>query len=88
MPTNWNEIAKQAGKATDEQFAKQIAGLTRLNDTEIEQLIFHTGISQKDLAEILLIIKDTTRGNEAKVKALKGISKGVEVLVEIAEKLL
>lgn len=88
MPTNWSEIAKKAGKETDKQFARQIAGLTSLNDSEIEKIIFETGISQKDLAEILKQVKDSSISNEEKAKAIQNINKGLNVLIELAARLL
>jgi hypothetical protein len=86
MPTDWNNIANQAGQATDEHFKNQISSLTRLNDQEIESLIIETGISKQDLATVLKEVKDATKSNIAKANAIKNISKGVDVLVNLAAK--
>lgn len=88
MPTNWNEIASQAGESTDEHFKSQLSSLTRLNDEEIESLINDTGISKEDLSQVLKAIKDATKSNKDKAKAIKNISKGVDVLVGLASKLI
>ena len=88
MPINWDEIADQAGQSTDEHFTNQISSLTRFNDDEIESLINDTGISKKDLAKVLKEVKDATKSNIAKASAIKNISKGVDVLVDIAAKLI
>lgn len=88
MPVNWNEIANQAGQSTDEHFKSQISSLTRLNDEEIEALIIETGISQQDLFAVLKEVKDATKSNTDKANAIKNISKGVDVLVGLAVKLL
>jgi len=88
MPINWNEIAQQAGQATDEQFKNQISSLTRLNDDEIESLIHETGISKENLVSVLKEVKDTTKSNLVKANAINNINKGVGLLVGIASKLI
>jgi hypothetical protein len=88
MPINWNEIANQAGQSTDDHFKGQISSLTRLNDQEIETLINDTGISKQDLTTVLREIKDATKSNTNKANAIKNISKGLDVLVGLASKLI
>jgi hypothetical protein len=88
MPINWDDIANQAASNTDAHFANQISSLTRLNDAEIQHLIFETRISKQDLASVLKEIKDATKSNEAKVDSIKNISGGIEALVSIAGKFI
>lgn len=88
MPIDWNKIAKDAAKATDEEFAGQISGLTSLNDAEIQKLIFDTGISKEDLTAVLKEVKNASKGNKAKATAISNINNGVQVLVEIAKKFI
>lgn len=88
MGINWDEIAKKAGETTDEQFKNQISSLTRLNDSEIESLINDTGISKKDLANVIKEIKDATKSNTAKAQAIQKISKGVDALISIVGRLI
>lgn len=88
MPINWDEITEQAANATDAHFANQISSLTRLNDDEIQHLIFETGISKQDLTTVIKEIKDATKSNESKANSIKNISKGFDVLVAIAGKLI
>ena len=88
MPINWNEIASQAGQATDNHFQSQMSSLTRLNDQEIEDLINETGISKENLANVIKEVKDATKSNIDKANAIKNISKGVDVLVGLAGKLI
>ncbi|PKP49396.1 MAG: hypothetical protein CVT92_15245 [Bacteroidetes bacterium HGW-Bacteroidetes-1] len=88
MPIDWNQIVTEAANATDEHFANQISSITRFNDTEINQLILDTGISQQDLASTLKEVKDTTKSNESKAIAIGNIEKGVDVLIAIAARLM
>ena len=88
MPTNWDDITNQAANAADAHFASQISSLTRLNDSDIEKLIFETGISKQDLASVLKEVKDATKSNEAKASAIRNIGKGLDVLVAIAGKMI
>ncbi len=85
---DWDEIAKNAQKTTDEHFKVQIASLTSLTDRQVTDLINDTGISKRDLVEVLKHVEDATKSNEEKARAIKGINKGVNVLVSVAAKFL
>ena len=87
MPTNWDDITNQAADATDAHFASQISSLTSLRDADIEKLL-ETGISKQDLVSVLKEVKDATKSNEAKAKAIGNIGKGLDVLVAIAGKMI
>lgn len=88
MPIDWNQIANDAANETDEHFANKISSLTRFNDTEINQIIYETGISKQDLANILKEVKDTAKSNESKANAVKNIGKGIDALVAITSRLI
>lgn len=88
MAIDWNDIANQAGQQTDQQLSSQISSLTSLNNTEIENLINDTGISQENLVELLQVVNNATASNNEKAAAIENINKGVNVLVEIAKKVL
>lgn len=88
MPNKFDRFAEQAAHKADEEFRNEMAGLTRLNDAEIEAIIEATGISKKDLAGVLREVKDATASNEAKAKAISNINNGVSALVAIAKRLL
>jgi hypothetical protein len=88
MSTDWNRIADEATEATDAHFATQIASLTRLNSTEINTLISESGISKRDLATVFKVLKESTTTNEAKANAIRNTSKGLQVLVALAAKVL
>lgn len=88
MSTDWNRIADEATEATDAHFATQIASLTRLNSAEINTLISESGISKHDLATVFKVLKESTTTNEAKANAIRNTSKGLQVLVALAAKVL
>ena len=88
MPTDWDKIAREVGRETDDHFKNKISSLTRLNEDEIEFLITETGISKEDLATVLKEVKDAAKSNEAKASAISNINKGVDLLVGIASKLI
>lgn len=85
---DWDEIARQAGKATDQKFRSKISSLTSLNDSEIERIITESGISKKDLTGVLKIVKDNTLSNNKKEEAIRDMSKGVDVLIRLASVLV
>ena len=88
MPNKFDKLAKQAAEMADEEFKIEFSRLTRLNDDEIEKIIDETGISKRDLADVLSKIKDSTASNESKAKAIQNINNGVSALVGIVRKLI
>ena len=74
MPNKFDKLAKQAAEMADEEFKIEFSRLTRLNDDEIEKIIDETGISKRDLADVLSKIKDSTASNESKAKAIQKLS--------------
>lgn len=83
MPNKFDQLAKKAAEMADKHFASEFSRLTRLNDTEAEKIIIETGISKVDLAKVLQEVKSATASNEAKVKAIQNIDKGVAALVSM-----
>lgn len=88
MPNKWEDLAAGAAEKTDKQFKSEVSSLTRFNDAEIKALIDDSGISKVDLAKVLKEVKDAAKENHIKAEAIAGISKGVDVLVSIAKKLI
>ncbi len=88
MSIDWEKIAKEAGTAADDHFKNQISSLTSFNDNEIEILITETGISKTDLASVFKEVADATKSNNAKATAISNITKGVDLLVSIAKKVI
>lgn len=84
----FKSIIEEAVRETDEQFQFTIASLTRLNQSEVEKLIADTKIDQADFAEVIKTVKEAGRSNDQKAAAIQNISKGVDLLVGIAAKLL
>ena len=87
-PIDWDEIIRNAQQATDQEFQSKISGLTRLTDPEIERIIVDSGISKKDLLEVIRIVKTATGTNNAKAKAISNINRGINVLVALVGKLI
>ena len=83
-----DEIIAKAKTDTDNKFKSKMASLTRLTNCEINALMDTTGIKKENFAAVLKEINDATKSNEDKVKAITNISKGVSLLVGIAQKLL
>ncbi len=88
MPNEFDQLAKDAKKLTDEQFKNRFSSLTSLNDSEISSIIKDAGISKEDLAETLKHVKRATDENNHNAEAIKKISKGIDAVVAIASKVL
>lgn len=82
------EILAKAKTDTDNKFKNKMASLTKLTNIEINGLMETTGIKKENFAAVIKEISDATKSNEDKVKAINNISKGVSLLVNIAQKLI
>lgn len=85
---NWDQIINNAAQKTDQQFSSEISSLSRLNDQEINSIVNDSGISQKDLANVIKALTDATLSNQNKANAIANITGGVKALVGIAEKFI
>ncbi len=88
MPTDWTQLANDAANLTDKQFTNEISNLTRLNSSDIDELITNSKISKEDLVRLLKEIKNSTKSNNSKATAITNINKGVSTLVAIVSKLI
>ncbi len=83
-----DDIIAKAKTDTDNKFKTKMASLTKLTNNEIDELMVTTGIKKENFAAVIKEITDATKSNEDKVKAIGTISKGVSLLVNIAQKLI
>lgn len=88
MPNKYDKLADEAKALTDDQFRSRFSSLTKLNDTDINKIINDSGISQEDLALLLVEIKSATAYNEKTAKSVTNIQQGVQALMSIAKRLL
>lgn len=88
MPLTIEEILAKAKTDTDNKFKNKVSSLTQLTNPEIDGLLDATGIKKENFAAVLKELNDATKSNEDKVKAITNISKGVSLLVGIAQKVL
>ena len=88
MPNKYDKLAGEAQAITDAQFKDRFSSLTTLNDDDIGKIISTTGISQKDLAALLVEIKNATEYNKNTAQSILKIQNGVQALVAITKKLL
>jgi len=83
---NWNELANKAASLTDAEFAKQIAGLVKVDTSVIDSFIKESSITHKDALQVLKVLHDATKTNNEKVAVVSKIEKGVGFLLQIATK--
>lgn len=88
MPNKYDKLAGEAQAITDAQFKDRFSSLTTLNDDDIGKIINTTGISKKDLAALLVEIKNATVYNNNTAQSILKIQNGVQALVAITKKLL
>ncbi len=82
----WEEIRRRAKQKTDEEFASEASSLTRLKDEEIKE-ITPQPLEKEKLADLMSIVKDTTKSNQEKAQAIRNIDGLLNIAVKLLEKL-
>lgn len=80
-------IVNDAAEKTNQELESELSSLTRLTDPELKSIL-STGITKKDLAQVIKECKSATKSNEDKVQALQNINGGVKAVVSIVGKFL
>lgn len=88
MNNQWQKKAKQAQKETDAELAHQINELSGFDAKDIQALIDENGMNTADFNQLIKLIKDQTKSNNDKIKALSNIQNGLELLVGLVGKLI
>jgi hypothetical protein len=88
MPNKFDKLADEAKAMTDAKFKDKFSSLTTLTDSDISKILDETGISKKDLADLLVVVKNATAFNNQTAQSVANIQKGVVTLVSIAKKLM
>lgn len=88
MNNQWQKKAKQAQKETDAQLANQINQLTHIDAKELQALLDENSMNTADFNALIKLIKDQTKSNNDKIKALSNIQNGLELLIGLVGKLI
>jgi hypothetical protein len=88
MNNQWQKKAKQAQKETDAELANQINQLTHIDAKELQALLDENSMNTADFNALIKLIKDQTKSNNDKIKALSNIQNGLELLIGLAGKLI
>ncbi|MFN3299446.1 MAG: hypothetical protein ACK41Z_04560 [Sediminibacterium sp.] len=88
MNNQWQKKAKQAQKETDVELAHQINQLSGFDAKDIQALIAENGMNTADFNQLIKLIKDQTKSNNDKIKAISNIQNGLELLVGLVGKLI
>lgn len=88
MENQWKKKAAQAQKETDAELAHEIGELSSFNPPGLNELLTEYNMDKKEFSQLIKIVKDHTKSNNDKVKAIGNIQNGVEILVGVMGKLL
>lgn len=88
MNNQWQKKARQAQKETDAELANQINELSGFDAKDIQALLAENGMNTADFNQLIKLIKDQTKSNNDKIKALSNIQNGLELLVGLVGKLI
>ena len=88
MSIDWDALANKAAQQTDQQFSEEVAKLTSLNTTEINNFISESSIINANAVKVLKEINDAARTNNQKATAIASIDNGVGFLVSLVSKVV
>lgn len=88
MDNKWKKKAAQAQKETDAELAQEMGALSSFNPSELTKLLAEHDMSNKEFDQLIKLVKDHTKSNNDKAKAIGNIQNGVEILVGVLGKLL
>jgi len=84
---DWDKIINDSFDKTDEEYASEFSGLTRLTDDELKDFI-KTSEDKQIFARLISIVKDTTKSNNQKAQALSNIDGALGLIVPLLGKLI
>ncbi|RKF03385.1 hypothetical protein C8N26_1770 [Tenacibaculum lutimaris] len=85
---NWNDLAQQATLQTDKEFNQQLAILTNLNPTKINDITKECKITNTNIVKTLKLVDDATMSTNEKAKAISNIENGFGFLISLASKVI
>lgn len=85
---NWNDLAKNAASQTDAELNTQMASLTSLNVSEINDFITQSKITNANAIKVLQEINNATSSNDQKASAISNINNGVGFLIRLVSKVV
>ncbi|MEO0064963.1 MAG: hypothetical protein RI983_289 [Bacteroidota bacterium] len=88
MENNWKKKAAMAQKETDAELSKEIKSLSSFNPPGLNELLAEYNMDNKDFTQLMKIVKDHTKSNNDKAKAIANIRNGAEIVIGLLGKLL
>jgi hypothetical protein len=88
MNNQWQKKAKQAQIETDAEMADQVNRLSGIDSNSIKALLAENSMNKDDFNQLIKLIKDQTKSNNDKIKALSNMQNGLELLVGLVGKLI
>lgn len=88
MDNKWKKKAAAAQEETDAEFAKEISELSSFNPPGLNELLAEYHMDNKDFTQLMKIVKDHTKSNNDKAKAIANIRSGTEIVIGLLGKLL
>lgn len=85
---DWDKLAKDTREKTNKQLREEISTHVRLNDDDLKKILREAKVDEKTFLEVLKVVKDTTRTNNQKAKAINNIDKGLRTILAVVERVL
>jgi len=87
MDDYWDKIIGEAAEKSIKEFADKASSHVKLTQTEIEEII-PQGLDKTKFAELIKVIKDSTKSNKEKAENIRNISGFAEMAANIIAKII
>ena len=88
MENKWQKRAAKAQQETDAELSKEMNALSSFNPPGLNELLAEYNMDNKDFTQLMKIVKDHTKSNNDKAKAIANIRNGAEIVLGLLGKLL
>jgi len=88
MENKWQKRAAKAQQETDAELSKEMNALSSFNPPGLNELLAEYNMDNKDFTQLMKIVKDHTKSNNDKAKAIANIRNGAEIVIGLLGKLL
>jgi hypothetical protein len=87
MSNYWDTLIAEAGKKSISEFSESASSLTKLTKEEIVDLI-PAGVDHAKFAELMSIVKDSTKSNIEKAAQIRKVTGFAEIATNLLIKLV
>lgn len=84
----WKALRGKANQLATEQYASEASDIAKLTKKQVQDIISESGVDKQKIADLVLVVNDSTKTNNQKAAAIKNVTGLAEVAASLIGKLL